>query len=55
MGKLSELAPKPVFAFFEELCGIPHGSYHVDEISDHLAAFAKAREPMYIYFIVRLG
>lgn len=48
MGKLTELAPKAVFRFFEELCGIPHGSYHVDQISDHLAAFAKARGLSYI-------
>ncbi len=43
MGKLAGLAPEKVFQFFEELCGIPHGSYHIDEISDYLAAFAKER------------
>ena len=43
MGKLTDLAPEAVFRFFEEICGIPHGSYHVDAISDHLAAFAKTR------------
>ncbi len=48
MGKLAELEPKTVFRFFEELCGIPHGSYHIDEISDHLAAFAKERGFSYI-------
>ncbi|MBR1470917.1 MAG: beta-Ala-His dipeptidase [Lachnospiraceae bacterium] len=43
MEALKGLAPEKVFRFFEELCGIPHGSYHIDKISDHLAAFAKER------------
>ena len=29
MGKLDGLEPKKVFAFFEELCQIPHGSGNV--------------------------
>lgn len=44
MGKVLEgLSPEKVFAFFEEICSIPHGSYHVDAISDYLVEFAKER------------
>lgn len=41
MAVLSELEPKRVFHYFEEICGIPHGSYNEKEISDYLVAFAK--------------
>ncbi|MEG1876211.1 MAG: aminoacyl-histidine dipeptidase [Lachnospiraceae bacterium] len=41
MGVLSELEPKEVFQYFEDLCGIPHGSYHEAELSDYCVAFAK--------------
>ncbi|MBQ1602315.1 MAG: hypothetical protein II079_00460, partial [Oscillospiraceae bacterium] len=34
---LSGLEPKNVFHFFEQLCAIPHGSYHTKAISDSLA------------------
>lgn len=40
---LDQLNPKSVFAFFEELCAIPHGSGNEKAISDHLVDFAKAR------------
>ncbi len=30
-----------VMRYFKELCAIPHGSYHVDAISDYLVDFAK--------------
>lgn len=43
MSVLSNLEPKAVFAFFEELCAIPHGSGHTKAISDYLAAFGRAR------------
>lgn len=43
MGVLSNLEPKAVFGFFEEICKIPHGSGNTKEISDYLVAFAKAR------------
>ena len=43
MGVLTGLEPKGVWKFFEELCGIPHGSYHEKEISDYCVAFAKER------------
>lgn len=44
MGVLSQLQPREVFQFFEEICNIPHGSGNVDRISDYLVAFAKDRK-----------
>ena len=43
MNVLSGLEPKNVFHFFEQICAIPHGSYHTKAISDYLVAFAKER------------
>lgn len=43
MAVLEHLEPKSVFRFFEELCGIPHGSSNTKAISDWLMAFAKER------------
>ncbi|MBR5420578.1 MAG: beta-Ala-His dipeptidase [Lachnospiraceae bacterium] len=43
MEKLKGLYPEPVFSCFEQICGIPHGSYHIDEISDYLKSFAERR------------
>lgn len=43
MSVLSNLEPQKVFAFFEEICGIPHPSYQEDKISDYLAEFARRR------------
>ncbi|ETP72074.1 Xaa-His dipeptidase [Lachnospiraceae bacterium JC7] len=40
MGVLSNLEPKEVFSYFEEICGIPHGSGNTQAISDHLVKFA---------------
>ena len=40
MGVLSELEPKQVFRYFEEIAEIPHGSGNVDRISDYLVDFA---------------
>ena len=28
-------------SYFRKLCAIPHGTYHIDEISDYLTGFAK--------------
>ena len=39
--KLAGLEPASVFGYFEELCGIPHGSGNTKMISDHLVEFAK--------------
>ena len=35
--------PASVFRFFEDLCAIPHPSYHEEKIADYLCAFAKER------------
>ena len=43
MGVLSNLEPKKVFEYFEEICRIPHGSGNVEQISDYLVSFAKER------------
>ena len=39
--KLAGLEPASVFGYFEELCGIPHGSGNTKAISDYLVSFAK--------------
>ena len=35
--------PEAVFRFFEELCAIPHPSYHEERVADWLVAFARER------------
>lgn len=44
MGVLSDLEPKRVFHYFEEITRIPHGSGNVEQISNYLADFAAARK-----------
>lgn len=46
--RLAGLEPAAVFSFFEEICGIPHGSSNTKAISDYLVDFAKTRELRYI-------
>ena len=46
--KLAGLEPERVFDFFEEICGIPHGSRNEKFISDYLVNFAKERGLKYI-------
>ena len=41
--KLAGLEPASVFGYFEEICGIPHGSGNVEAISDYLLQFAQQR------------
>lgn len=48
MGVLSGLQPGRVFTFFEEITQIPHGSGHIEAISNYLADFARARGLEYI-------
>ncbi len=48
MGVLSEVEPKQVFRFFEEITKIPHGSGNVGKISDYLVEFARKRGLQYI-------
>ena len=43
MNVLSNLEPKSVFRFFEDMCAIPHGSRNTKAISDYCVAFAKER------------
>lgn len=39
--KLQNLEPKDVFKYFEDLCGIPHGSGNMEAISAYCIQFAK--------------
>lgn len=41
MAVLGELAPRQVFRYFEELCGIPHGSGNTKAISEYCMVFAR--------------
>ncbi|MGN0401569.1 MAG: aminoacyl-histidine dipeptidase [Acetatifactor sp.] len=43
MGVLSDLEPRSVFRFFEEITRIPHGSGNVEQISNYLVRFAEER------------
>ncbi len=45
--KLSGLQPERVFAYFEKLCSIPHGSGNTKMISDYLVSFAKQQKLRY--------
>lgn len=47
MAVLEHLEPKKVFHYFEEICGIPHGSGNTRAISDYLAEFARKRNLEY--------
>lgn len=44
---LDHLEPKEVFRYFEEICSIPHGSYHTDKIADYIVDFAKKHKLEY--------
>ena len=48
MRKLAGLEPQAVFHYFEDICGIPHGSYNTKAISDYLVEFAKKNNLRYI-------
>lgn len=43
MGALSGIEPGRVFAYFEEITQIPHGSGHIEAISNYLVDFARER------------
>ena len=47
MRVLDHLEPASVFHYFEEICGIPHTSFHEKELSDYCADFARKRN---LYF-----
>lgn len=42
------LQPERVFYYFEEICGIPHGSRNTKQISDYLVSFAKDHSLNYV-------
>ena len=46
--KLAGLQPASVFAYFEKLCSIPHGSGNTKAISDYLVSFAQEQGIRYI-------
>ncbi len=46
--KLSGIEPQSVFAYFEKLCTIPHGSGNTKAISDYLVSFAREQGLRYI-------
>lgn len=46
--KLQGIEPQSVFAYFEKLCSIPHGSGNTKAISDYLVSFAKEQNLRYI-------
>ncbi len=48
MGILSDLQPKAVMYYFEELCTIPHGSLDTKRISDYCVRFAEDRGLKYV-------
>lgn len=43
MHVLKGLEPASVWKYFEDLCGIPHGSYNEKGVSDYCVAFARER------------
>ena len=47
MKVLNGYEPAAVLGFFEEICSIPHISYHEKELSDYCVAFAKERNLYY--------
>lgn len=46
--KLAGLQPARVFAYFEKLCSIPHGSGNTKAISDYLVSFAQEHGLRYV-------
>ena len=46
--RLAGLEPASVFQYFEDICGIPHGSRNTKMISDYLVEFAKIHGLRYI-------
>lgn len=46
--KLAGLQPERVFAYFEKICSIPHGSHNTDAICDYLVSFAEEHGLRYI-------
>ena len=47
MGILSNIEPKEVFHYFEELSMVPRSTFHTKKISDFCVEFAKAHNLEY--------
>lgn len=47
MSVLGALEPARVMHYFEEICGIPHGSGNTKKISDYCVSFAKEHHLTY--------
>ena len=45
--RLAGLKPESVFAYFEKICSIPHGSRNTKQISDYLVSFAQEQGLQY--------
>lgn len=45
--RIEELQPQAVFRYFREICAIPHGSGHVEKISEYCVEFAKKHNLWY--------
>ncbi|WP_413110823.1 aminoacyl-histidine dipeptidase [Thaumasiovibrio sp. DFM-14] len=41
MSQLDQLAPLPVWHYFDAICAIPHPSYHEEALATYILAFAK--------------
>ena len=52
MDTIKNLKPANVFAFFEEICQIPHGSGNTEQISNYLAEFARKRNLEYYQDVI---
>ncbi|MBR3644492.1 MAG: M20/M25/M40 family metallo-hydrolase, partial [Parasporobacterium sp.] len=48
MGVLSNLEPKKVFQYFEDICNIPHGSGNTAQITEYVIEFAKKKGLTYV-------
>ena len=48
MAVLSDIEPKEVLRYFEEICSIPHGSGKTKQISDYCVRFAEEHGLRYI-------
>lgn len=46
--KLAGLEPQAVFAYFEKICSIPHGSGNTKAISDYIVSFAQKHGIRYV-------
>ncbi len=45
---LDNIEPKDVFRYFEDICSIPHVSFHTDKMSDYCENFAKEHNLWYV-------